>query len=89
LLGRGMLLWAIPPDNRLKLMYEFHYFYDENTSGIPDKITPLKYKNDEDAFVSLDHEQEYLHGSRSPYSVSLMKDGKNMSKEFLAWVGRE
>jgi hypothetical protein len=66
--------------------YEFHYFNWENVTDIPDQITPRTFYSDYDAFFSLDMEQEYLHGSRSPLSVMLVKDGKNMADEFLAWL---
>lgn len=67
--------------------YEFYYFSEKNVSDIPDRIVPLDCQDDNAAFIQYDRAQEYLNGIRSPENVLLVKNGKPMSNEFLAWVG--
>ena len=66
--------------------YEFYYFSEDNLGDTPNRVVDLNYPDDEKAFKALDAMQEYLNNARLPESVSLFKDGKNMSNEFLAWI---
>jgi hypothetical protein len=67
--------------------YEFYYFDENNFGHTPDRMVTINCQDDNSAFTALDAMQEYLNQSRSPDSVLLFKDGKNMSNEFLAWIG--
>ena len=69
--------------------YQFHYFWEDNTSGKPDYIKDLNHKDDLDAFVHYDYETEYLQQVRSSTNVLLVKNGQYMATEYLQWCSGE